>query len=207
MTINGEEVTTTPEHPFLRANGEWTPAGELAIGATLRHADGSVGRVQAIAFAATPQVMYNMTVADAHTYTVGDGEWVVHNSCSKALRKSLDEANALPYWTNRFEWRAHHVIPGKLENHAFVQQARNAGWEVDSAINGMALPYQNADAARLGLPSHRGGHPEYIDAVERQLNELFSQGMPDVQARRSLEDLILQLRLDIMRQIAGTHLR
>ena len=81
MTINGEEVTTTPEHPFLRANGEWTPAGELAIGATLRHADGSVGRVQAIAFAATPQVMYNMTVADAHTYTVGDGAWAVHNQC------------------------------------------------------------------------------------------------------------------------------
>ncbi|MEZ4658333.1 MAG: EndoU domain-containing protein [Caldilineaceae bacterium] len=26
--------------------------------------------------------MYNMTVADAHTYAVGDGQWVVHNSCS-----------------------------------------------------------------------------------------------------------------------------
>ncbi len=25
--------------------------------------------------------MYNMTVAIAHTYIVGDGEWVVHNAC------------------------------------------------------------------------------------------------------------------------------
>lgn len=71
----------------------------------------------------------------------------------------------------------------------------------------MALPYQNADAARLGLPSHRGGHPEYIDEVERQLYALFSQGMTDVQAKRSLEDLVLQLRLHIMSQPAGIHLR
>ncbi len=27
-----------------------------------------------------------MTVADAHTYTVGDGEWVVHNDCNVAIR-------------------------------------------------------------------------------------------------------------------------
>ena len=27
-----------------------------------------------------------MTVADAHTYAVGDGEWVVHNACIPALR-------------------------------------------------------------------------------------------------------------------------
>ncbi len=73
-----------PNDPFgrLRATGEWTPAGELAIGAVLRRADGSIGRVQAIAFAATPQIMYNMTVADAHTYTVGDGEWVACSAVS-----------------------------------------------------------------------------------------------------------------------------
>lgn len=207
LVVNGETIDTTPEHPFLTANGDWVAAGELQVGDKVRNATGENGLVEAIEFAATPQVMYNMTVADAHTYTVGDGEWVVHNACSKALRKSLEEANALPYWTGRFEWRAHHVIPGKLESHPFVQQASAAGWEIDSAINGMALPYQNADAARLGLPSHRGGHPEYIDAVREALNELSTQGMSNRQARTALEDLILQLRLEIMGQPAGIHLR
>ena len=30
---------------------------------------------------AQPQMMYNMTVATAHTYFVGDGQWLVHNAC------------------------------------------------------------------------------------------------------------------------------
>ena len=32
---------------------------------------------------ARPQMMYNMTVATAHTYFVGDGQWLVHNACIK----------------------------------------------------------------------------------------------------------------------------
>jgi hypothetical protein len=28
-----------------------------------------------------PQVMYNLTVAVAHTFFVGDGQWLVHNMC------------------------------------------------------------------------------------------------------------------------------
>ncbi len=82
LTIDGEELTTTPEHPFLKADGQWTPAGQLEVGNAISRADGEDGTVKAVEFAATPQVMYNMTVADAHTYTVGDGEWVVHNSCN-----------------------------------------------------------------------------------------------------------------------------
>ncbi|MCB0107996.1 MAG: hypothetical protein KDE53_18870, partial [Caldilineaceae bacterium] len=25
--------------------------------------------------------MYNLTVAEAHTFFVGDGQWLVHNQC------------------------------------------------------------------------------------------------------------------------------
>lgn len=56
-------------------------ADELAVGDELCSADGDVGVVDTVTFVATPQVMYNLTVADAHTYAVGDGEWVVHNQC------------------------------------------------------------------------------------------------------------------------------
>ena len=27
--------------------------------------------------------MYNLTVAEAHTFFVGDGQWLVHNACRK----------------------------------------------------------------------------------------------------------------------------
>jgi hypothetical protein len=57
LTIDGEALTTTPEHPFLETDGQWTPAGELTVGDEIRNADGGYGVVEAIEFAATPQVM------------------------------------------------------------------------------------------------------------------------------------------------------
>ncbi|MEZ4869236.1 MAG: polymorphic toxin-type HINT domain-containing protein [Caldilineaceae bacterium] len=93
LTIDGETIKTTPEHPFYKVEtapwvtvgateGRWTPAGELHAGDQILQADGTTSVVQTVVFEATPQVMYNLTVADAHTYTVGDGEWVVHNACN-----------------------------------------------------------------------------------------------------------------------------
>lgn len=98
--INGEAIAPPPKHPLLRTDGQWIPAGELEIGNAIRRADGEFGTVEAIEFAATPQVMYNMTVADAHTYTVGDGEWVVHNSCwTSNVRRGLSPVeNAFEHW-------------------------------------------------------------------------------------------------------------
>ncbi|MCB0107994.1 MAG: hypothetical protein KDE53_18860 [Caldilineaceae bacterium] len=93
-------VETTPEHPFYvlasaplalsfaegwlavgETVGRWVPAGELAIGDAIRQADGTTGTVQAVEVVAQPQVMYNLTVAQAHTFFVGDGQWLVHNAC------------------------------------------------------------------------------------------------------------------------------
>ena len=73
LTIDGESIETTPEHPFLRADGTWVTADALTVGSELRNIDGEIGIVNAVEFVETPQVMYNMTVADAHTYVVGDG--------------------------------------------------------------------------------------------------------------------------------------
>lgn len=91
LTINGETIATTPEHPFYEretapwlavgeTEGRWTRAGELIAGDQIQQADGTTGVVQTIVFEATPQVMYNLTVAEAHTFFVGDGNWLVHNA-------------------------------------------------------------------------------------------------------------------------------
>ena len=72
LTINGETIATTPEHPFYElegapwlavgeAEGRWTPAGELKAGDQIQQADGTTGVVQAVAFEATEQLMYNLT--------------------------------------------------------------------------------------------------------------------------------------------------
>ena len=79
LTIDGETIATTLAHPFYTADDMWVTVGELTVGDKLQSADGNVGVVDAIEFVAMPQVMYNMTVADADTYILGDGGWVVHN--------------------------------------------------------------------------------------------------------------------------------
>lgn len=81
LTIDGELIKTTPNHPFYTAMGEWVAAGKLQIGDTIRNGEWEVGTVEAITFVYQPRPMYNLTVDTAHTYFVGDGQWLVHNSC------------------------------------------------------------------------------------------------------------------------------
>ena len=85
LTIDGEQLQTTPEHPFYtqEAGWEWVDGGSLWRGAHVRKADGRYGVVQAVEMVQQPQVMYNLTVAEAHTFFVGDGQWLVHNHCGE----------------------------------------------------------------------------------------------------------------------------
>jgi RHS repeat-associated protein len=88
LVIEGERIETTPEHPFYTSEAEWIAAGELRLGDLIRQASGRYGRVQAVEFVSQPQVMYNLTVAEAHTYFVGAGRWLVHNGCPIYTDKS-----------------------------------------------------------------------------------------------------------------------
>jgi hypothetical protein len=91
-------LTTTLDHPFYEleaapwlAAGEtrgcWTEAGDLELGDTVWQADGTTGTVQALTVVAQPQRMHNLTVAEAHTFFVGQGGWLVHNAgpCWKGI--------------------------------------------------------------------------------------------------------------------------
>lgn len=49
----------------------WTPAAELRPGDAIQQADGTPGRVAAVRVVPRPQVMYNLTVAEAHNLLRG----------------------------------------------------------------------------------------------------------------------------------------
>ncbi len=83
LTIDGETIVTTPEHPFFVSGGEWVHAGNLQPGDKIRNANWGEGTVEVVMFTTAPQMMYNFTVATAHTYFVGEGKWLVHNDCGK----------------------------------------------------------------------------------------------------------------------------
>lgn len=80
LTISGETLVTTANHPFYTSEGIWLEAGELQLGDEIRTAVWTTGEVEAIYIVTQPQRMYNFTVAVAHTYFVGDRQWLVHNN-------------------------------------------------------------------------------------------------------------------------------
>jgi len=84
LTIDGETLHTTPNHPFYTLDKGWVAAGNLTVGEGVLKADGSYGKVQAVREIDRPQVMYNLTVHDDHDYFVGNGQWLAHNLCSRA---------------------------------------------------------------------------------------------------------------------------
>ena len=76
------EIETTLNHRFW-SEGEWKSAGTLKAGDLLTLADGTQVEVTEVTFEDRHETVYNMEVADYHTYYVGeDGVWV-HNRYGK----------------------------------------------------------------------------------------------------------------------------
>jgi hypothetical protein len=75
LDINGRSIRTTAEHPFFVAGRGWVPCHELKVGERLLTEDGSWVAVEAVADVGEWATVYNLRVADWHTYFVGTEEW------------------------------------------------------------------------------------------------------------------------------------
>jgi len=97
LVIDGESIETTSSHPFFTSDQEWVDAGDLQSGELVQKADGSYGSVDSIRFVAVTQPMYNLTVDEAHTFFVGEGEWLVHNAgkCPVPVKHGYNESGEL----------------------------------------------------------------------------------------------------------------
>jgi hypothetical protein len=67
----------------LAVEAGFVTVANLVVGMHSVKADGTAGMVTAWKVVPGVSVMYNFVVANDHTFTVGDGQWVVHN-CTKA---------------------------------------------------------------------------------------------------------------------------
>jgi hypothetical protein len=75
LHLGGQLVRTTAEHPFYAAGKGWTPAFELNPGDGVLTAAGTWVRVDEVFDTGEWQAVYNLRVADHHTYFVGDDGW------------------------------------------------------------------------------------------------------------------------------------
>jgi len=70
---NGFVIRTTPEHPFYIENEDWTEAAALQPGNQLRTASGWI-EVTEVFDTGEYEKVYNVRVAEYHTYFVSDSE-------------------------------------------------------------------------------------------------------------------------------------
>ncbi len=85
LVIQGQSIKTTAEHPFfVPAQHRFVTAGELKAGDQLVSHDGQLITVASVCSTEAVTTVYNLRVADHHTYFVGGNEWGwdvwVHNA-------------------------------------------------------------------------------------------------------------------------------
>ena len=156
-------------------------AGKVKLGMHVLQVDGSVGVITGWKIVPGTQVMYNLEVAQDHTFTVGVGQWVVHNECSPGrLRRALNAAH--PDRPGQPGQNPHHVLPCALmganaspEARAIVQQA--GGWDfLNSAANGRWLwSWENPDIAMQNAEPWHANNPTYQQFADRLLRGEYPQ--------------------------------
>ena len=86
VTVNGETLTCTPEHPFYVPQKGWTSAIDLRAGDRLQLLNGEYVVVEQVQheLLESPETTYNFEVEDYHTYYVSGSAILVHNAnCGK----------------------------------------------------------------------------------------------------------------------------
>ena len=99
--VNGEEIVTTPAHPFYSPVRGWTKAVHLRAGDILVLVNGEYVVVEKVQheILEAPITVYNFQVEDYHTYYVADNGVLVHNSCAHKTKSWRAQ--------KRDYWRAH----------------------------------------------------------------------------------------------------
>lgn len=83
LFVDGEEVVSTPSHPFYSPVKGWTEAASLRAGDILVLVNGEYVVVEFIQheLLENPVKVYNLEVKDYHTYFVSTSAILVHNRC------------------------------------------------------------------------------------------------------------------------------
>src|SRR5205823_11799092 len=75
LRVGGRVIRTTAEHPFYVRGAGWRAAKELHHGDLLSSHDGRWFPVDGVGEGGEVTTVYNVRVADYHTYFVGCAEW------------------------------------------------------------------------------------------------------------------------------------
>ena len=88
VTVAGEGIETTTEHPFWVAGKGWTAAKDLRLCDEVITFSGELLDIENISIVAAPTPVYNFEVEGTHTYYVSGSQVLVHNTCNPKTKVS-----------------------------------------------------------------------------------------------------------------------
>ena len=156
--VNGEEIVTTPGHPFYSPVKGWTDAVHLRAGDILVLVNGEYVVVEKVQheILEAPVTVYNFQVEDYHTYYVTDTGILVHNECRNPYGKKGGPAhqNKILEISDNLESQGYTIIneymvntPGGVKNTRYIDIFATDG------TNTIAV--QVGRSTRRGIPVSR----------------------------------------------------
>ena len=135
IIAGGEEIVSTPDHPYYVAGRGFVNACQLCIGSPLLDADGRVLETEQIYKEYLEEdeevTVYNFQVEDWHTYHVGEMEVLVHNAEYES--GSSTKPN-----------QVHHFVTNKSKKYTsqFESITKKYGLDLDGDWNKQSMPHQ-----------------------------------------------------------------
>jgi hypothetical protein len=169
VQVGGRGIRTTTEHPFYSRQQGWVPAGSLRPGDLCRSRDGQWVAVEKVEELGEETEVYNLRIADFHTYFVGRFDW------------------GFSVWA--------HNVDGCLQELAGMIQKALADSTIKAVIVGKSTGPPWKDVGRLikAMQEARvvlnGG-----DAAAREQAEKLESSAKELQAALELADRAIQLR-------------
>jgi hypothetical protein len=196
LVINGQTIKTTAEHPlYVPAQERFVPAGELQVGDLLVSSQGTLIPIESITSLNEITTVYNLRVADHHTYFVGGALWGwdvwVHNAykftsnsdVSGALGNNMAGSERGGQMMRSLGFEAAHVVPWDLERAEPLRQfLMKNGWTLEdvkfSPVNGVWLPGPKLKDFWIHPTWHRGGSqftPSTSKHSQEAMEEIMTQ--------------------------------
>ena len=170
--VNGEEIISTPGHPFYSPVKGWTDAVHLRAGDILVLVNGEYVVVEKVQheLLEAPINVYNFNVDGYHTYYVTSSGVLVHNSCAHQSSSWRDIKRQ--YWRQQAELGGNDTWYELSEENLRLMRHGRApiGWDGESVVlhhvEGIANSMDNI--IEIGAQAHRAFHGAfgYYDFID-----------------------------------------
>jgi hypothetical protein len=171
LNIDGEEIVTTPGHPFYVKDEGFVLAEDLCVGATLIDNEGNELHllIKRWEYLQNAVPVYNFAVEDYHTYFVGDTKILVHNECI-----TVDyNGKKVPVYRGGNELNVR-PIDIKINSNGLVKTSHGMSLNVNACkIEKFGKPFKIKSIPEGLKIIQRGcdlGHYEIVPAYEMEVN-------------------------------------